>query len=204
MNFSEVPPLAHLGNLVAVGVIAAFILSVTFLPAMMMVLPVRVSQSQSSTTAAMEKLAQFVIDRQPLLWINVVIAAVFIALIPRNEINDEFVKYFDESMAFRTATDYAAAHLIGPYTIEYSLSSKSDNSEGSVANPDFLAQVDSFVTFLQQEPGVSHVYTLTDTFKRLTKICTAIMCSGTRYPPIANWPRNIYCSMSCRCLTGWI
>ncbi|MEM7407972.1 MAG: MMPL family transporter, partial [Pseudomonadota bacterium] len=38
MNFSEVPPFQHLGNLVAMGVLASFVLAVTFLPALLAVL----------------------------------------------------------------------------------------------------------------------------------------------------------------------
>ena len=41
MNFSEVPPYRHLGNFVAFGIVASFILSVTFLPALLSLLPIR-------------------------------------------------------------------------------------------------------------------------------------------------------------------
>ena len=41
MNFSEVPPYRHLGNFVAFGIAASFILSVTFLPALLSLLPIR-------------------------------------------------------------------------------------------------------------------------------------------------------------------
>ena len=42
MNFSDVPPFRHLGTFVAFGVGAAFVLSVTFLPAVLSLLPLRV------------------------------------------------------------------------------------------------------------------------------------------------------------------
>ncbi|MEM7407721.1 MAG: MMPL family transporter [Pseudomonadota bacterium] len=35
------PPFQHLGNLVAMGVLASFVLAVTFLPALLAVLPLR-------------------------------------------------------------------------------------------------------------------------------------------------------------------
>ena len=41
MNFSEVPPYRHLGNFVAFGIVASFILSVTFFPALLSLLPIR-------------------------------------------------------------------------------------------------------------------------------------------------------------------
>ena len=39
MNFSEVPPFNHLGTLVAIGVLLSFALSITFLPALVTLLP---------------------------------------------------------------------------------------------------------------------------------------------------------------------
>ena len=42
MNFSDVPPFNHLGNITAAGVMAAFLLSILFLPALVAVLPMRV------------------------------------------------------------------------------------------------------------------------------------------------------------------
>lgn len=169
MNFSEVPPLAHLGNVVAIGVMAAFILSVTFLPAMVMILPVRVKQVKDGHAAWTDTLSILVISRRkPLLWGSLAVALVFISFVPRNEINDEFVKYFDESMDFRIATDYASENLVSTYTIEYSMGLK-DGGEGSIAEPAFLAKVDKFVQYVEGFDEVSHVFTLTDTMKRLNQ-----------------------------------
>ena len=42
MNFSDVPPFNHLGNFVAIGVMMSFLLAVTFLPAVISLLPVKV------------------------------------------------------------------------------------------------------------------------------------------------------------------
>tara|TARA_B100000809_G_C15134826_1_gene530111 strand:- start:1545 stop:3932 length:2388 start_codon:yes stop_codon:yes gene_type:complete len=169
MNFSEVPPLAHLGNIVAMGVMTAFILSVTFLPAVVMILPVRVKQVVDGHAAWTDKLSDLVISRRkPLLWGSLMVAMVFITFVPRNEINDEFVKYFDKSMDFRQATDYASEHLVSTYTIEYSLGLK-NAGDGAIAEPVFLAKLDEFVRYLEGFDEVRHIFTLTDTMKRLNQ-----------------------------------
>mgnify|MGYP006090695635 CR=1 FL=1 len=169
MNFSEVPPLAHLGNIVAMGVMTAFILSVTLLPALIMILPVQVKQVVDGHAAWTDKLSELVISRRrPLLWGSLMVAVVFITFVPRNEINDEFVKYFDKSMDFRQATDYASEHLVSTYTIEYSLGLK-NAGDGSIAEPLFLAKLDEFVRYLEGFDEVRHIFTLTDTMKRLNQ-----------------------------------
>ena len=44
-----------------------------------------------------------------------------IAAIPRNELNDVFVEYFDERIPFRTDSDFVVENLTGMYFIDYSL-----------------------------------------------------------------------------------
>jgi len=63
MNFGDVPPFHDLGNIVAMGIIIAFVLSVSFLPALMAVLPVRGGSVQTANHA-MEHLADFVIAKR--------------------------------------------------------------------------------------------------------------------------------------------
>lgn len=168
MNFSEVPPLAHLGNAVAVGVMLAFVLSVSFLPALVYVLPVSTRPApKSDQSTRLEALSRWVIQRRrALLWSVAGLSVVMVAFVPQNQINDEFVKYFDESVAFRADSDYAAEHLIGPYTIEYSIESGESNG---IADPDYLTTLQAFVDHVKTYPEVSHVQSLTDIMKRLNK-----------------------------------
>ena len=50
----------------------------------------------------MKRLAEWVIRyRKPLLIINTLIAIVMIGFAPKNELNDEFIKYFDKTVDFR-------------------------------------------------------------------------------------------------------
>lgn len=167
MNFSEVPPLGHLGSIVAVGVAVAFVLSISFLPALVSILPFKVKPEVAKDNKLFSGLGRIVISkRKPLLWGMLAVSVFFTAFLPKNEINDEFVKYFDESVDFRTDSDYAAEKLIGPYTIEFSYKS---GTSGGIAEPEYLKSIQNFVDHLHTYPEVAHVYTLTDTMKRLNK-----------------------------------
>lgn len=167
MNFSEVPPLAHLGNIVAVGVVVAWILSVSFLPALTVVLPIKVKMLEKDQHTAMTALGDFVVHkRKPLLWGMLAASLLFISFVPKNEINDQFVEYFAPSVEFRADSDYASDNLIGPYTVEYSFQSP---ESGGIAEPDFLATVDAFVEHLYTYKEVAHVFSLSDTMKRLNQ-----------------------------------
>jgi predicted RND superfamily exporter protein len=167
MNFSDVPPFHDLGNIVAMGVIIAFILSITVLPALIAILPFKPKPQTTDTVHAMDRLGEFVVKRRkPLMWSMAGIIILLISFIPRNELNDEFVKYFDETFEFRRATDFVTENLTGIYDIHYSLNS---GEEGGISEPAFLAKVEEFAQWYRQQPEVVHVNTITDTFKRLNK-----------------------------------
>jgi predicted RND superfamily exporter protein len=165
LNFSDAPPFRDLGNIVALGVLFAFILSVTLLPALMMILPVKTKIKANTKGKQMQWLANFVINnRKSLLVANGILALVLMSFIPKNEINDEFVKYFDETIEFRRASDFLNENLGGIYNIEFSI----DTQEvGGISEPIFLQKIDSFKQWLESLPEVVHVNSISDTFKRL-------------------------------------
>lgn len=166
MNFSDAPPFRDLGNIVALGVIAAFIYSVSLLPVMMSVLPVK-SNVKYDASAHMSRLAEFVIrNRQRLIIFMLVLIVGLVSFIPRNELNDEYVKYFDKTIKFRTDTDFATSNLTGIYLIEYSMQADGD---GAIAEPEYLKNLDKFASWYRQQPDVLHVNVLTDTMKRLNR-----------------------------------
>ncbi|MBL1274622.1 MAG: MMPL family transporter [Ectothiorhodospiraceae bacterium] len=167
MHFSDVPPFHDLGNMVAMGVIIAFTLSMAFLPWIVMLLPMRVKVVENHKNRHMTDFADFVIRKhKTLLWTFVALTIVLVGLIPQNKINDNIWQYFDESVAFRVDTDFASEHLTGPYYLEYSL--KSPHSNG-VSTPEFLTSIDQFQQWLYLQPEVVHVNTISDIMKRLNK-----------------------------------
>lgn len=168
MNFSEVPPFQHLGNLVAMGVGASFVMAVTFLPALLAILPTRVRVArEDSRDLLMTKLGDFVVaQRRPLLWAMIVLVVGLIAFLPRNDLNDVFLHYFDERVEFRQDSDFTSERLTGLMPIEYSLQS---SEPGGVSDPEFLREVAAFATWYRAQPETVHVNTISDVMKRLNR-----------------------------------
>ena len=167
MNFSDSPPFRDLGNIVAIGALIALILSLTFLPALMCILPVRVKLPEKTHFDSMENFSSFVIRKRKLLLLfTISVSLCFVAFLPLNSLNDEFVKYFDKSVDFRNATDFLNDNMGGIYTLEYSIHA---GSAGAVNEPQFLAGLQNFSQWLSQQPEIRHVNTITDTYKRLNK-----------------------------------
>lgn len=167
LNFSDAPPFRDLGNVAAIGVMAAWALSMGLLPALVTLLPSRVRAGGEHQPVMMDHFAGFVIrHRHPLFWVMGTVILLAIAFIPRNETNDVFVEYFDERISFRTDTDFVVDNLTGMYFVDYSLDSK---ETGGVSSPEFLEQVERFTNWLEAQPEVLHVSTITDIMKRLNR-----------------------------------
>jgi len=167
MNFSDSPPFRDLGNLVAIGVMLAFVFSVTIFPALLTVLPVRVTKQSEDKKDIMAKLADFVIaKRKALLPLTSIFIIASVMFIPNNELNDDFVKYFDESVPYRAATDFMQDNLSGMMVVEISV--KTGQPSG-INNPQYLRSVSDFSDWLRDRPETDHVNTITDTLKRLNK-----------------------------------
>ncbi len=167
MNFSDSPPFRDLGNLVAMGVMLAFVFSVTLFPALLTLLPVRVKAQKGQSKDCMAKLADFVIyNRKVLLVSTSILIAILVLFIPKNELNDDFVKYFDKSVPYRAATDFMQDNLSGMMAVEVSV--KTGKPSG-INDPVYLNAVANFTDWLRQRPETDHVNTITDTLKRLNK-----------------------------------
>lgn len=167
LNFSETPPFNDLGNSSAFGVMAAWLMSMTFLPAMIYALPVDIKPQESKANQFMSKFAEFVIaKRKVILFTFIPISLVVVFGASQNELNDDFVKYFDERIEFRTDTDKAYEKLTGINTIQYSL--PADKSNG-ISEPEYLAVLEKFVEWHRQQENVLNVDSINDIFKRLNK-----------------------------------
>ena len=167
MNFSDAPPFRDLGNIVAMGVVIAYLLSISFLPALMMILPVKERVVETRTSRLMMSLAEFVITRRKaVLLLMLIFVALLISFVPKNELNDEFTKYFSDEIEFRRDSDFASANLSGLYLIDYSLES---GEAGGVSNPEFLQKVEQLANWFRAQDEVIHVNVVTDIFKRLNR-----------------------------------
>lgn len=185
MNFADVPPFVHLGNMVAFGVLASFVFTVFFLPAFIAVVPIKTNVNRKSENhILMDRFGNFVVaQRKKLMWGMLALIVTLISFIPRNELNDVFVHYFDESITFRTDSDYFIENLSGLYLIDYSLDS---GQAGGISNPKFMSEVSAFAEWYRLQPEVIHVNTFTDIMKRLNRNMHADNDSWYREPDERN------------------
>ena len=178
LNASDSPPFHVLGNLVAFGVLCAFVYSMTLLPALLSLLPLRAPRARTGRVgffapvpieqpAFFDRFGAFVVDRRRFLLGFVALLAAGLALgIPRIELTDNWTQYFDERYEFRRDTDFVINNLTGMETLEYSLNA---GREGGITDPDYLRAVDAFAEWYRGQPEVAHVQAFPDIMKRLNR-----------------------------------
>ena len=170
MNFGDVPPFWDLGNIVAFGMTMAFLFSTTTLPALMAIFPVKSKSIQKETKPRKNLYTSFgeFVVKHPLRLtiISFLIIGLMAYLATKNTFNDEFVNYFDESVEFRTDTDYISENLTGIYNIELSVGS---GESGGINNPEYLKNLNTFEDWLNEQPEVIHVNAFSEVARRVNK-----------------------------------
>ncbi|PHS51661.1 MAG: RND transporter [Lutibacter sp.] len=169
LNFAEGAPFHDLGNITATGVAAAFGFSVLLLPALMSILPVRVKmkKNENEKPKSIDLLIEFVITHnRKVLVFSVIIILVLSAFSFKNELNNEFVKFFDKDVKFRKDTDFIIKNITGIYNIEYALGS--GESDG-ISDPQYLKKLDEFNKWFLQQESVTHVNSFSKIMKQVNK-----------------------------------
>ena len=167
LNASDSPSFHLLGNLVAFGVLCAFVYSMTFLPAMLSILPLRARPASAERPGFFDRFGAFVVARRTvLLWSVSLLAVALVMGIPRIELTDNWTRYLDERYEFRRDTDFVSANLTGMETLEYSLDA---GREGGITDPEYLREVDAFAEWYREQPEATHVRAFPDIMKRLNK-----------------------------------
>ncbi|MCE2438037.1 MAG: MMPL family transporter [Candidatus Latescibacteria bacterium] len=167
LNASDSPPFHILGNYVAFGVLCALVYSVTLLPALLSLLPLRVPARRTQDKDLLGRFAEIVIARRKFLLAVLIPAVACLSMgISRIELSDNMAQYFDDRYEFRRDTDYIIQNLTGLDKLEYSMNS---GREGGITQPEYLRKIDAFAGWYREQPEVTHVQVFSDIMKRLNK-----------------------------------
>ncbi len=169
MNYSESPPFRDLGNITAIGIAYACLLSLVLVPIFLSFF--KAPKSLSNGLMMFDKLLHRLISSisiRPIkvLFIGGFVVLCLVALVPTNKIDDTFIHYFDQSVQFRVDSDAIEKQLTGLYFIDYSINSGEVNG---IYDAEFLAKTERFVTWLETKPEVKHVGSLLNILKRLNQ-----------------------------------
>ncbi len=168
LRFSDSPPFWDLGYITSVGILSAWVLSVTVLPALLSLMPIRVKPrtAAQNRSGLMLGLANIVIRHSRILFVIFGAAViVLVTFIPNLKLSDQWREYFAPRIEFRAETDKVIEHF-GFYPVEWSVPA---SEPGGISDPEFLRKLEAYTTWLRAQPNITHVYSITDIMKRLNQ-----------------------------------
>ena len=171
LTISEVIPVLTLGIATASGAILAFIISVLWMPAVLLILDKPIKKEVLDATKEKKPLGygKFIVENNKK--IILVTTAIFILLgagLFKVKVDSNTIRYFDESVEIRKSTEFMMENLTGPMAYEIVVDSKKENG---IKDPKFMKTVESFYKDFQAKfPAVQHLASLMDTVKRFNKV----------------------------------
>ena len=186
LTVSDIVPILTFGIFVAVGTLLAMVLSLIFIPALLMVLPEKVSASQEGSGTDenlsrgvhqvnfMDRLFQKSLDvmtawvlrnARPVLLAALAICAISIYGLSQVKVESSLESYFQADAPLVIA-NRAMEKMSGSRTI-YIVITKTGEEE-PWKNPDNLKVVEEFQEFLANEPRVKRTLSLVDLIKRIS------------------------------------
>lgn len=166
LNFSDAPPFRELGNIVALGVFASWVGALFLLPALVTLLGAGRFRSHQDRVFA--PMARWICQHHTglVIVIGLCLAPAIYGL-AQNQINDVFREWFSPTDPVRAGFEVAIDRLQGAEDIHYTLDSGQPNG---VLEPDFIAQLDQFATWLGQQPEVAHISDYRHILKRMNRV----------------------------------
>ena len=186
LTVSDIVPIFTFGIFVAVGTLLAMVLSLIFIPALLMVLPEKVSASQEGSGTDenlsrgvhqvnfMDRLFQKSLDvmtawvlrnARPVLLAALTICAISIYGLSQVKVESSLESYFQADAPLVIA-NRAMEKMSGSRTINIVITKSGE--EEPWKNPDNLKVVEEFQEFLANEPRVKRTLSLVDLIKRIS------------------------------------
>ena len=166
LNTSSLPPAVELGNSSSLAVIVAWLFIFTFLPTLVMVLPIKKPSVQKSwVDNFMYVLSSFVLIHKTKLLIAFGLYCVIMAVLALNNVvNVRFSELISEPHVFRTDNALLDEHFGGLFTLDYDVVSPYPDG---VADVEYQRHLDAFTSWLREEGTFISVNSMSGLVKRL-------------------------------------
>ncbi len=167
VNFGNIPAFSEMANAVVFGSAFSFLLSVTVLPALFMMVPVKPQDKHNSILPILSVLGNFVFKfKKHIILIISLLTVVLISLIPSLYFDDDFDSFFDR------VDDWVEVKNIvnEEFGSSFFIFANMDSGEvDGITDPNYLRKLDDFATWLESQDEVVTVATVADVIKTLNK-----------------------------------
>ena len=171
LTISKVIPVFTLGIATASGAVLAFVISLFWMPAVLLILKKEV---KAEVVAEHKKQKSFgygafiLRNNKKIIMIVSLLIAILGAGLFKVKVDSNTIRYFDKSVDIRQATEFIMDNLTGPMAYEIVVDS---GKKDGIKDPEFMRTVERFCKEYQEKfPDIRHMSSLVDTVKRFNKV----------------------------------
>ena len=163
LNYCASPGIYGFGNVVAIGVVWAFLVTFTLLPALILLLPVKKVPKPLGVKGFINFVANVVANHgTPLFWGSLTLIAVTFAMLPLNKVDFDRFSFIDKDSDFHTVISALAEKIGNDQGLVYSIDS---GKYYGITEPEFLRKIEEFSLWLEEQPQTSFVTSYTGFLK---------------------------------------
>lgn len=170
---SPIPPIKYFGIFTSIGVLIAMLLSLYFIPAVLLLIPVKIKQSKSKNkqlTLRLDRLTTLVVKNPKITIISfLVICLLGIRLSFNLKTEGNMLKYFEKNSPVIQGTDLVEEEFGG--TLQLSIVVDTFTIDG-VKEPELLQKLEKIEAFLEKTDNVYHPKSLATVVKEINKAIT--------------------------------
>ncbi len=171
LTISKVIPVFTLGIATASGAVLAFVISLVWMPAVLLLLKKDVKKEIVEKTINQKPLgygAFIVRNNKKIIMITTLLFLALGAGLLQVKVDSNTIRYFDKSVDIRKSTEFIMENLTGPMAYEIVVDS---GKKDGIKDPAFMKTVERFCKEYQEHfPDVRHMSSLVDTVKRFNKV----------------------------------
>jgi predicted RND superfamily exporter protein len=165
LNYCSSPGIYGFGNVVAIGVCWAFLVTLTLLPALMLLVPVRKIPQPLGVRGFIAMAGSLVAKHpNPLFWGCALLIVATLALLPLNKVDFNRFSFIDKNSDFHQVITALSEKIGNDQSLVYSIGS---GEYYGITQLEFLGKVDAFSRWLETQNEVSFVTSYTDLLKNL-------------------------------------
>jgi predicted RND superfamily exporter protein len=165
LNYCSSPGIYGFGNVVAIGVLWAFVVTFTLLPALVLLVPFKEVPKPLGVGGFIGVVSRLVEQRgNRLFWGSLVLIIGTLALLPMNKVDFDRFSFVDKDSDFHTVLKALSEKIGNDQSLVYSISS---SEYYGVTKLEFLHKVEEFTLWLEEQPEASFVSSYIDLLKNL-------------------------------------
>ncbi|NND66350.1 MAG: MMPL family transporter [Halioglobus sp.] len=167
LNYCTSAGIYGFGNVVALGVIWAYVVTLTLLPAMVLLLPSKKVPRPLGVRRLMAGVGKLVAERgNALFWGSLVIIAITLAMLPLNKVDFDRYSFIDKESDFHKVITAMSEKIGNDQSLVYAIDS---GKYYGIAEPEFLLELEKFSNWLEEQPEASFVNSYINLLKTLNK-----------------------------------